>query len=109
MAQTATQKNPGPKSNVATGRFLEDATAAAVEFTLGFTPRYVRVVNVTSGDSLEWFEGMAAASAVKVTASTGVVTIITTLGITVADGKFTLGLDLDVNVADEQLSWIALA
>jgi len=67
----------------------------------------VKVLNVTSRDQYEWFEGMAAASAVK-TVAAGTRTLITTLGITVAANKFTVGLDTDVNVINEQLSWIAL-
>lgn len=89
------------------GRYIDTGTVAAFNITLGFQPRYVKVVNVTSGDMIEWYEGMAAASACKTTGATGVRTLITTLGITVSASGFTVGLDLDVNVTSEQLSWIA--
>jgi|ERR1035437_916334 hypothetical protein len=108
MAITATQKSPLAVGNVATGRYLTDATAAAIVITLGFTPRYVRVVNVTSLDAEEWFEGMAAASAVKAVAA-GTTTLITSNGITVSGNIFTIGLDTDVNVINEQISWLAIA
>ncbi len=108
MAVVSTQTNGGGVVNTAVGRYLTDATAAAISITTGFLPRFVEVVNVTSGDSYRWYEGMAAASAVK-TVAAGTVSIITTLGITVSSSGFTIGLDLDVNVINEQLSWTAQA
>lgn len=109
MAQTITTSAGQGIYRIATGRYLDTGTVAAYDFTtLGFTPKYVRVINNTSGDSLEWFEGMADASARKQVAA-GTVTAITTLGITPITNKgFTLGLDTDVNVTSEQVSWIAL-
>jgi len=110
MATTQSQtKVPAGVNNIALGRYIIESgdTAAAITITVGFKPRYVRVQNITSGDGMEWFEGMAAAAAVKqVTA--GDKTILSTLGITVADTTFIIGLDTDVNVKAEQLSWIAI-
>lgn len=106
MAVTTTQTPVGVRLNRSIGRYLDTGTAAPVAITTGFKPRYVRVVNVTSGDEYEWWEGMAAASAFKRVAA-GTATIITTLGITVSDSGFTIGLDLDINVTSEQLSWVA--
>jgi len=91
---------------MASGTFIEDATAVAVTIPTGFTPRYVRVQNETSRDGYEWFEGMADAEAVKIVAA-GTRTLITTLGITPSASGFTIGLDLDVNVVNEQISWYA--
>lgn len=107
MAIVQTQSNNHVR-NVAVGRYLTDATAAAIAVALGFTPRYVKVQNNTSGDYMEWYEGMAAASATKLTGATGVITLITSNGITVSGGTLTIGLDTDVNVINEQLSWIAI-
>ena len=108
MAIVSTQsKTPASVSNVAVGRYLTDATAAAITITCGFKPRYVGVFNVTSGDQYQWFEGMTAAHALKqVTAGTS--SIITSLGVTVSETGFVIGLDTDVNVINEQLSWIAI-
>jgi len=108
VAITSTQsKAPADVRNVAVGRYLDTGTVDAFTITTGFKPRYVGVFNVTSGDQYEWFEGMAAASALKrVTAGTA--SIITTLGVTVSATGFTVGLDTDVNVTSEQISWIAL-
>lgn len=109
MAQTSTQSiQPASLVNLAIGRWLDTGTVAAITITIGFKARMVEVCNCTSGDEYKWFEGMAAASAFKrITAGTA--SIITTLGITVSDKSFVIGLDLDVNVTSEQISWMALS
>ena len=108
MAQTATQvKNSASVVQIAVGRHIESSTAVAVTFTTGFRPLYVRVVNNTSSDKEEWFHGMAAASAHKQVA-TGTSSAITTLGITQLSYGFTFGLDTDLNVSAEQVSWLAI-
>ncbi len=108
MAQTITQSNPGVRANLATGRYLDTGTVAAYVFTLGFQPRYVKAVNLTDRNSMEWFEGMAAASQLHQVAA-GTLTLVTTNGITVSASGFTLGLDTDVNVASKQVSWLAIS
>ena len=110
MAQTSTQ-SVGPASmnnGIAVGAFIDTGTVAATAFTLGFKPRYVRIVNETSGDMEEWFEGMADAEAMKRVAA-GTAALITSNGITPAANGFTLGLDTDILVTSEQLSWLAMA
>ena len=109
MTQTITTKAPEGLLRMATGRYLDTGSVAAYEFDdLGFKPRYVKVINLAaSSSSFEWVEGMADASAWK-TAVDGTAAIVTTNGITVGARGFTLGLDTDVNVASEQISWIAL-
>lgn len=108
MAVTSTQSmNPGSVANIAVGRYLTSSTAAAITITCGFQPRIVVVRNVTSGDTYEWYEGMAADSAFKsVTAGTN--SILTSLGVTVSASGFIIGLDTDVNVINEQISWYAI-
>ncbi len=106
MAQTATQTHHQVRG-MAVGRFFDNGTVAATAFTVGFQPRYVKVVNVDSGDMFEWYEGMAAASACKTLGSTGVRSKVTSNGITVSASGFTLGLDTDVLVSSEQISWMA--
>lgn len=107
MAITATQKNPLNTTRISTGRYITSSTAAAFNIDLGYAPRYICIENVTSGDKMEWYEGMADASAVK-TVAAGTRTIITSLGLTPSNKGFTVGLDLDVNVINEQLSWITI-
>lgn len=105
MAITQTKTNNHVR-NMSVGRYIDTGTVAEFDLDTGFKPRYVRVVNVTSGDMLEWFEGMADASAIK-TVAAGTRSIITSLGITPTALGFTVGLDLDVVVTSEQLSWMA--
>lgn len=116
MAVTQSQsKVPASVPNIAVGRYLTSSTAAAITITCGFKPRYVKVVNVTAASTglvmMEWFEGMADASGIKTndegTSETGI-TLITSLGITVSSRGFVIGLDTDLNVTNEQLSWIAI-
>ena len=106
MAQVSTQTN-NPIRNHAVGRFLDDGTVAATRFYTGFRPRVVRVMNLTSRDQLEHFEGMTDAHALK-TVAAGTRTAITSNGITIHDDGFTLGLDTDVLVSSEQISWEAI-
>ena len=107
MAITSTQSSDKGIVHRAFGSYLDTGTAAAFTITVGFQPRYVRVENETSRDGYEWFEGMADAEAIKHVAA-GTRTLITTLGITVSATGFTVGLDTDVNVTSEQISWMAL-
>ena len=107
MAQTITTKSPKGFTQVATGRYLDTGTVAAYQFALGFKPRYVKVVNLSGLASLEWFEGMSAANALK-EVTDGTKSKITSNGITVDENGFTLGLDTDVNVSGEQVSFIAM-
>lgn len=109
MAVTSTQsKVPGSVTNFAVGRYVSTATAAAFKITTGFQPRYVKVMNQDAGNEImEWYEGMTAAYGMK-TLTTGTASMVTSNGITVAADGFTVGLDTDINVTDEQLSWIAI-
>lgn len=107
MTQTITQKNTRTVHNMATGRILDTGTVAAYTITCGFKPRYVRVLNNTSGDQEEWMEGMADASAMKKVAA-GTTSLITSNGITVSERGFTIGLDTDINVTSEQITWMAM-
>jgi hypothetical protein len=97
--------------NTAVGSYVESGTAVAITITTGFKPRYVKVVNVDGLCMEEWFEGMAAASAVK-TVDSGVGTTdivkITSNGITQTSTGFTIGLDTNINVSAQQMRWIAM-
>jgi len=103
---TSTQSTAKGVLNVAVGSYVSASTAAAFKLTTGFKPRYVKVVNEDGDCYYEWFEGMADAEAMKMLTG-GTYAKMTTHGITVADDGFTVGLDTDVNVINQQLSWIA--
>ena len=106
MATSTQSIQPASVPNVAAGRYDNDATAAAFTITTGFRPRYVKVVNNAGAEQIEWFEGMADAEGLKRLALTG--SVITAAGITPTADGFTVGLDTDLNVIGEQLSWIAI-
>jgi len=110
MAQTITTQEPTNMVRMATGRYKDTGTVAEYTFSdLGFKPRYVRVINsASSGGSFEWIEGMADDSAIKRLAADGVQSLVTSNGITVTDRGFTLGVDTDINVSSEQISWVAM-
>ena len=107
MAVTKAQSNDKGIVHRAVGSYLDTGTAAAIVITTGFQPRYVRVLNEGSGDREEWVEGMADAEALKIVAGNAAA-MITSNGITVSATGFTIGLDTDINVSSEQLSWLAL-
>ena len=113
MAVTSTQSmQPASVVNTAIGRYVDTGTIATSDptITCGFKPRYVKVVNLTATTGLvmvEWYEGMTAGTALK-TDINGTMTVIATLGITVAADGFLIGKDLDLLVTSEQLSWLAL-
>jgi len=110
MAITSTQvKNSASVVQIAVGRYIDTGTAAAFDITTGFKPLYVKVVNLNaSGDvTTEWYHGMAAASAV-LRGIDGAQSLITTLGTTQNAAGFTVGLQTDLNVTSEQLSWMAI-
>ena len=109
MTQTITDANtPLNVCRLATGAYLDTGTVAAYTFDgLGFEPRYVRVINMTSGDEECFIEGMTDAYAHKrVAAGTGAA--ITSSGITPNSRGFVFGLDTDMNVTSEQVYWVAL-
>lgn len=106
MAQETSQTTHQVR-NYTVGRFHDDGTVAATKITTGFRPRYVLVVNLDSRDQMEHFEGMTDGHGLK-TVAAGTRTVVTSNGITIADDGFTIGLDTDVLVSDEQLTWIAV-
>ena len=88
------------------GTFVVAATPAATTVVLGFVPSYVKVQNVTTILQQEHFEGMADASALLTTGSTGAVTIPTTNGITLTTTGFTVGTGVQGS-ADDVIYWVA--
>lgn len=87
---TNAQTNSMGIVNVAIARVVVDnGTATAQTFTLGFAPRIVRFHNLTDSISDEWFEGMASASSLH-TVANGTRTLEVTNGIAVSGNTFTV-------------------
>jgi hypothetical protein len=106
MATSTQSIQPAGHPNVAVGRYVNGATAAAFTITTGFKPRVVRVFNKDIAAEMEWVEGMADDSALKRLALTS--SSVTGRGITPTANGFTVGLDTDFNLIADQLSWIAI-
>ena len=105
MSVTSTQsKVPASTTNIAVGSYIDTGTAAAFVITTGFQPRFVRIINEDGDCHEEWYEGMADAEAMKMLTG-GTYAKITSNGITVSATGFTVGLDTDINVTSQQLSW----
>lgn len=92
-------------TRMVTGSFV--GTGAAVDVkTVGFRPRRVELFNVTGLALAHWTDAMPDASMVKqITA--GTMTHPLTNGVTPLANGFRLGADADMNVAAEQVHWVA--
>ena len=91
-----------------------EGTGAAINVQCGFTPAYVRVINIDGDAIMEWEENMTDGEAYKIVAA-GTNAQIATGGITPYAGSaganskgFTIGADADVNASAETLHWIAM-
>jgi hypothetical protein len=65
----------GGVTNFAVGYYTGDGTAGDIPVALGFTPRYVKLMDITLGLYYEWIEGLPATDTLLNTGSTGVVTV----------------------------------
>lgn len=87
---SSTQTNGNGVANYAVGKIVTSAAAAeAATLTLGFTPRYFKLVNLTDRITDEWFEGMASASSLHAVAA-GTMTLEATNGVAVSGVSVTL-------------------
>lgn len=87
---TNTQSNSNGVANMAVGKLVSDAGAAAdTTIQLGFQPRKVIFQNLTDRITDEWTEGMAAFSSLHAVAA-GTLTLETTNGISVSGNSFTV-------------------
>lgn len=92
-------------SRVAQGSVSGTGSAINVD-TVGFQPKYVKILNIGGLATLEWTADMANASGLKeVTAGTK--SAITSNGITPRTKGFQIGADTDINVSGEQIRWVA--
>lgn len=119
LATTSVETNSG---TLATG--TATATGAAINVSLGWTPRDVVVTNVTGTNLVQvyWQTGMAAASCLKTAGTTTTVgsndamvislptvsCISTYAGSSTAGKGFTIGADTDLNISGDTLRWRAL-
>jgi hypothetical protein len=82
-ATVVSQSNTESVPNLAVLRITTDAGGAAVTtFQVGFLPRVVRLMNITDNLMDEWFDGMAADTAIH-TVAAGTRSLLGSGGITV--------------------------
>jgi len=106
MTITRTQSDQSGSAKIAVGRFLDDAgTPAAAVIVCGFQPRYVRWDNTTDRIGEEWFEGMAADSALH-TVAAGTRTLATSGEVTASAAGFTIAAALVLQ--NKQYTWLAI-
>lgn len=74
--------------------------------TIGFRPQKMELINVDGLAKADWNDVMADDSMLK-TVTAGTMSLVTTGGITPTSRGFDLGADADLNVAGEQLLWVA--
>lgn len=99
------------KGHFATGTV--EGTGSAINVELGFTPAYVKLINIDGDATLEWTEDMTDGEGYKFVAA-GTNAQIATGGITPYAGAeasaskgFTIGTDSDVNASAETLMYVA--
>lgn len=107
MAITETINPPLTLNRLVVITHIDTGTVAARKFTVGFRPRYVKVVNETDRIQEEWFEGMADAEGLLQIAA-GTKTLITTNGITPAADGFTFGLNTTIYATSKQYSILVM-
>lgn len=106
MAITSSQTDGVELTRMASGAYLDSAgSPAAPSLSVGFTPRYVKMVNATTFQVQEWFQGLGSADAVKsVNHADTQFSVITSGGITVSGGTITL----PAPAQNDQVYWIAM-
>jgi len=82
MAITSSINISPTHKNTAIGMFKDTGTVKKTAIKLGFTPRYVKLIDLTNNDTYEWFQGMAADSAFK-SVDAGDQSLVTSNGISV--------------------------
>lgn len=103
MATVSATSQAGGIAQFSAGSFTSDNTATTV--ALGFTPRFVKVINSTDTIIWEKIEGMAAANSVKQIGD-GTTTVDTGSAIVIAADGFVLSATAVGN--SKAISWIAM-
>lgn len=94
-----------------------EGTGAAINVECGFTPDYVKLINIDGDATLEYTSDMTAGEGYKIIGATGVgAQMAASAGVTAyagaegtASAGFTIGTDTDVNAAAETIMWIAMS
>jgi len=94
-------------ARVMVGKVTGTGSAISVR-TIGFRPKYVKLMNVTGLVVAEWTKEMADASALKqLNHDTAQLALITSDGVTPLSDGFTIGADSDINASAEVIHYVA--
>jgi len=88
-----------------TGRYKGTGIAFNID-TPGFTPKYIRFINETTGAEAEWTDQMADGS-VR-TSDSGTDAFATSNGVTPRNNGFTVGTNAVINTSADVVHWLAL-
>lgn len=90
---------------VRTGIYIGTGAAKDV-FTVGYAPRYIKFVNLTTGAAAEFNDCMDPATVV--THDSGTDAVDTAQGVTLADQKgFSIGTNAVINNSGDTITWTA--
>ena len=81
-------------------------TGAAKSIEVGFRPKYLKIVNVTTGAAAEFMDTMAEDSVI--THDTGTDGIVTSEGVTLTDAGFDLGTNAVINGSTNIVHFLAI-
>ena len=92
-----------------------EGTGSAINVSCGFTPDYVKVMNIDGDAFMEYTSDMTSGEAFK-TIADGTTAQIATGGVSPYVGSaataavgFTIGADTDVNASAETIMWVAFS
>ena len=81
-------------------------TGVALDVALPFNPKYVKIISVTEDAITEMTDEMEPDTGVQITGAT-VVARLSADGITLGEGKFSVGVDANINTDASDYIWIA--
>lgn len=100
----------GINNRIATGTYT--GTGSAISVTLGFKPKYIRIINITDGDvRAEYIDTMTAAHvALEVDSGSGTTDLsnATSNGITLSSSGFSVGTNSSLNESDKVYHYVAI-
>ena len=86
-------------------------TGAIKDIALPFNPKYVKITSVTEIAVTEMTEEMEPDTGVQTVFSNATIPAaidrLTADGVTLGEGKFTVGVDANINTADSDYVWVA--
>lgn len=96
------QTNPSQAMQIATGQFTSDGSAGTASITLGFSPRFIRIVDETTQEDYTWIDVMGAVDVLQ-RVDAGTAAMDTTQLVTASGRTVTF-----VTKASKTYDWVAI-